>query len=155
MTRHRLFHSATPEPIEFTLTGETFRPGPDDEPTWTEDFTCVGGAPPASIAVLLSTVSIDTLGRPAYQVPALIQFVRELLVAEDVPRWLDLMQDTSKLLDSAVLADLVEWLSEEVFGRPLARRGGSPAGRSSAPTSSTPEPPRPGTVSPTSTPRTS
>lgn len=148
--RRRIFHSGQPEPIGFTIYGER-----RDGSEWTEDYDCLGRVAPSVLLTLMSTVSIDTRGRAAYQVPALISFVNQLLVPDDRDRWAALMSDDDRLLDPAVLAELVEWLSEEVFGRPLARRTGSASSSPPAETSSSPGSSSPAATSPTSTPATS
>lgn len=154
----RIFHNGAPKaPILFVLDGERVDPtidyaNPPEEwqpETWTEEFTAMGQAPPGTLVSLLGTVRIDHLQRPAYQVPAMLTFVSEVLIPTDRDRWWALVNDQLRIVKSEVLGELTEWLSEEVFGRPLVRRPASPTSPSSTPGSSTPESPPPDDTSQT------
>lgn len=138
----RIFQSVADEPIPFSLTGDEVEYITNEDGTttvrkvgsWEENFTAVGSAPPQTIVHVLSAVRIDTAGRASWQVPALIAYVETVLVPTDMQRWAALMSDKSRVVHASVLGDLVEYLNEELFGAPLARRTGEQSGRGTSQT---------------------
>lgn len=136
---HEIFRSKTRAPVTFTLGGDQVEYRDDGQGgatvekvgDWEETFTVVGVAPPETVVRILSVVRTDTHGRASWQIPSLIAYVQEVLIEAHRPRWSALMSDQNRVVDGQTLGDLVEWLNEELFGRPLLRAGGSPDGAGS------------------------
>ncbi|QOR55354.1 MAG: hypothetical protein SHS37scaffold145_5 [Phage 71_18] len=130
------------QPKEFTLEYQELvtEELPADAPeaavprTFLEDrsanFTAVPVAPGGALLDFTEKVEPSTGARPA---AAIIQFMRDVLIDADVPRFEELIHSKSAQVDVEVLGDITNWLMEEYAGRPTlpssaSSNGGTPTG---------------------------
>lgn len=104
------------EPTTFMLDGV----GGDGEP-WKEQFTCLAVAPSGVLDDLTSSSLLDPQGNRVYNATSLIAFFEGVLIEDDVVRFRRLVHDKNRIVDLDTLGDLMQWLSEELLGRPTKR----------------------------------
>lgn len=118
------------QPREFTLEYQELITEvlPDDAPagavprTFMEErsatFTAVPVAPGGALLDFSEKVEPTTGGRPA---AAIIQFMRDVLIDADVPRFEELIHSKTAQVDVEVLGAITNWLMEEYAARPTVR----------------------------------
>jgi hypothetical protein len=121
VARHRTFGnsqpadgSPAPEPVTFDLSGGP----PLSAEEWEETFTCLPVAPAGVLDDFVNIVSIDARGNRVYDAPSLLNFLKGVLVDEDVDRLNALVHDKRRVVELATLGEVVMWLSQELLGRP-------------------------------------
>lgn len=120
-----------PKAPTFTVEGVT-RKGEE----WSETFTCLPVAPAGVLDDLSSSVSVDDDGVPRVHQMRLLRFFRGVLEDEDVARFNLLVHDKERMLELTMLAEIMNWLTEELVGHPTtpsstSGRGRRPTGRTS------------------------
>lgn len=120
--RHREFKAKRKDtpPLEFTLEGV--------------DFHCLPDIPGAVLTDFLGDATSDSPGRSA---PALVNFITDVLVDEDVQPFLDVVHSKETVIEIELLGEIVTWLVEEYSGRPTVPPSRSPGGRQSSRAGST------------------
>lgn len=83
------------------------------------EFTAVAQASPAAILDFTEKVEPETGARPA---AALAQFLKDVLIPEDVARFDELVHDKAVRLDVAALGEVTTWLMELYTKRPTLPR---------------------------------
>lgn len=136
MARHRAFSQvASTDPITFDLSGSYQTknpewPGPATDENqhdipemitvdWEETFHCLPTAPGAVIDDLAGTLAVDpTTGGRIYKMGSTVQFLRDVIVDEDLGRFEALFRDRKRVIGLHTLVDVVMWLNEEYSARP-------------------------------------
>lgn len=117
---------------EFEIAGEqrTVKVGDDGAEVevwvpWVETFRCVPDIPAAVMDRL-----IDANGSEIRSVAVVVPFFKDMLVREDVPRFLAVIEDRDRSVTLQVLAEVLEAIQEEYTSRP---QGGQPGSLPSLP----------------------
>ena len=122
---HRTFSSRIdPDraPTTFTLDGD--RVDGKGRPTgemWSEDFTALPKVPSVALDDLAQSVRIDSKGRQAYNAPSVLNFLRRVIVPDDLERFEALVSDPARNVELDLMADVMNWLVDELGGRPTKR----------------------------------
>lgn len=131
------------DPVTFTLAGLKL-----DRTPWAETFTAVP---------VLTAPAIESLGLAAVRATAddatdleglnlIRQFMETALLDEDYARFAAIMGDRNYLLDVDDIRECIQWIVEEVTGRPLAGPSTSPSGASATASTSVAAPSPPATI---------
>lgn len=108
-----------------------FAPAPIDResPTFTlngVDFECLPEAPGVALLALYATVDAAIHTKAA----AVIEFMRGVLIEEDVPKFDMMVASKSVVIPMETLLEIMNWLAEVYTDRPTLPPSGSPVGRS-------------------------
>lgn len=125
------------EPLEFTIEYQELvtEELPDDAPEGSvartfasdrsETFTAIAVAPGGVLLEFTEKVEPETGARPA---SAIIQFLEDVLVDGDAPRFTALIHSKTSQVDIDTLGEVVSWLMEEYGQRPTSPSNGSGGG---------------------------
>lgn len=139
MARHKKFTTKRRnlEPLTFDIDYQELvtEPVPDDAPEGavprvftlerSESFTAIAVAPGGALLAFTELAEPETGARPAR---AIVQFLEDVLVDDDVARFTDLIHRKTSQVDIETLGEVVSWLMEEYGQRPTAPSNGSGGG---------------------------
>lgn len=140
------------EPLQFDIEYQELvtEQLPDDAPEGTvarqfaqdrsASFTAIAVAPGGALLAFTEKVEPETGGRPA---SAIIQFLEDVLVDEDVARFTELIHSKTSQVDIETLGEVVSWLMEEYGQRPTSPSNGSGGGHTTVGAGSTDAAPSP------------
>lgn len=97
---------------------------------WEETFVASRDVPPGVLFELAELISRGGTDQQVavYSIAAVNQFMNAVLVDDDNrARWRALMADRKKLFPAETAVGVVQYLAEELTGRPIGPANGSPA----------------------------
>lgn len=117
------YDEPVPDPRSFRLRGRSLL---TDEP-WVEDFQVVGWIPQGPLADLAGALTIEN-GRISYRTPTVVRFLRQVLVAGDVARFNELIEDKHRPVNIDQLGAVMLWAAGIETERPTGPQSGSTSG---------------------------
>jgi hypothetical protein len=98
---------------------------------WTETFVATRDVPPGvlfDLADLISKPDSTDQQQAIYSIAAVNRFMNDVLIDDDNRRrWHDLMGDRKKMLPAETAVGIVQYLAEQLTGRPTGPASTSPA----------------------------